>query len=177
MVRLRQRGDGAARTAGGYGNSSGAGLCAFASQAWNSLEFLDHSVKLGWFLRAVHGWGSDFMIAIVLIHMAQVFLFGAYKFPRDDVDCRRVSASADVGDGVYRAGVALRSGCVLGARHWRLDCEPRAFDGGWLVDLMLGGPIIGSHADAFLCAACICDSGDTAYDGGLASLDGSSSWR
>jgi ubiquinol-cytochrome c reductase cytochrome b subunit len=53
-----------------------------AGQAWSSLEFLDHSVKLGWFLRALHGWGSDFMIAIVLIHLAQVFLFGAYKFPR-----------------------------------------------------------------------------------------------
>ncbi|HWW97418.1 MAG TPA: cytochrome b N-terminal domain-containing protein, partial [Edaphobacter sp.] len=54
-----------------------------ASDAWSSLQFLDHNVKLGWFLRAMHGWGSDFMIAIVLIHMAQVFLFGAYKFPRE----------------------------------------------------------------------------------------------
>ena len=54
-----------------------------ASHAWSSLEFLDHNVTLGWFLRAMHGWGSDFMIAIVLIHMAQVFLFGAYKFPRE----------------------------------------------------------------------------------------------
>ncbi|MGA2219017.1 MAG: cytochrome B6, partial [Terracidiphilus sp.] len=40
-----------------------------ASQAWGSLEFLDHSVKLGWLLRAMHGWGSDFMVAIVLIHL------------------------------------------------------------------------------------------------------------
>jgi ubiquinol-cytochrome c reductase cytochrome b subunit len=54
-----------------------------ASQAWNSLQFLDHNVQLGWFLRAIHGWGSDFMIAIVLIHMTQVFLFGAFKFPRE----------------------------------------------------------------------------------------------
>ena len=54
-----------------------------ASEAWNSLQFLNHNVTLGWFLRAMHGWGSDFMIAIVLIHMAQVFLFGAYKFPRE----------------------------------------------------------------------------------------------
>ena len=54
-----------------------------ASHAWNSLQFLDHNVKLGWFLRAMHGWGSDFMIAVVLVHMAQVFLFGAYKFPRE----------------------------------------------------------------------------------------------
>jgi len=54
-----------------------------ASEAWNSLQFLNHNVTLGWFLRAIHGWGSNFMIAIVLIHMAQVFLFGAYKFPRE----------------------------------------------------------------------------------------------
>ena len=54
-----------------------------ASEAWNSLQFLNHNITLGWFLRAMHGWGSNFMIAIVLIHMAQVFLFGAYKFPRE----------------------------------------------------------------------------------------------
>ena len=54
-----------------------------AGHAWSSLEFLDHNVRLGWYLRALHGWGSDFMVAIVLIHLVQVFLFGAYKFPRE----------------------------------------------------------------------------------------------
>jgi ubiquinol-cytochrome c reductase cytochrome b subunit len=54
-----------------------------AGEAWNSLQFLNHGVPLGWFLRAVHGWGSNFMIAIVLIHMVQVVMFGAYKFPRE----------------------------------------------------------------------------------------------
>jgi ubiquinol-cytochrome c reductase cytochrome b subunit len=54
-----------------------------AGEAWNSLQFLNHNVTLGWFLRALHGWGSDFMVAIVLIHMVQVFMFGAYKFPRE----------------------------------------------------------------------------------------------
>ena len=54
-----------------------------ANEAWSSLGVLNHSIPLGWFLRAIHGWGSDFMIAIVLIHVVQVFLFGAYKFPRE----------------------------------------------------------------------------------------------
>src|SRR6202020_913226 len=54
-----------------------------AGEAWNSLQVLNHQVALGWFIRALHGWGSNFMVAIVLIHMAQVFLFGAYKFPRE----------------------------------------------------------------------------------------------
>jgi len=54
-----------------------------AGEAWNSLQTLNHNVALGWFIRGLHGWGSDFMVAIVLIHMVQVFLFGAYKYPRE----------------------------------------------------------------------------------------------
>jgi len=54
-----------------------------AGEAWNSLNMLNHQLPLGWFLRAMHGWGSNFMVAVVLIHMAQVFLFGSYKFPRE----------------------------------------------------------------------------------------------
>jgi ubiquinol-cytochrome c reductase cytochrome b subunit len=53
------------------------------AQAWNSLQVLNHDITLGWYLRAVHGWGSNFMVALVLMHMAQVFLFGAYKYPRE----------------------------------------------------------------------------------------------
>src|SRR6266446_6470672 len=40
-----------------------------ASEAWSSLQALNHDVTLGWFIRAMHGWGSNFMVAIVLIHM------------------------------------------------------------------------------------------------------------
>jgi ubiquinol-cytochrome c reductase cytochrome b subunit len=47
-----------------------------ASEAWSSLQVLNHEVTLGWFIRGLHGWGSNFMVAIVLIHMVQVFLFG-----------------------------------------------------------------------------------------------------
>jgi ubiquinol-cytochrome c reductase cytochrome b subunit len=54
-----------------------------AAEAWNSLQLLNHSITLGWYIRAVHGWGSNFMVAIVLIHMVQVFLFGAFKYPRE----------------------------------------------------------------------------------------------
>ncbi len=54
-----------------------------AGEAWNSLQTLNHQIALGWFIRGLHGWGSNFMLAIVIIHMVQVFLFGAYKFPRE----------------------------------------------------------------------------------------------
>ena len=45
------------------------------AEAWSSLQALNQDVTLGWFIRAMHGWGSNFMVAIVLIHMVQVFLF------------------------------------------------------------------------------------------------------
>src|SRR6516165_8032068 len=54
-----------------------------ADEAWNSLQSLNQQQTLGWFLRALHGWGSNFMVAMVLVHMIQVFLFGAYKYPRE----------------------------------------------------------------------------------------------
>ena len=54
-----------------------------AAEAWSSLQALNHDITLGWFIRAMHGWASNFMIALVLIHMIQVFLFGAFKYPRE----------------------------------------------------------------------------------------------
>ncbi len=114
-----------------------------ASHAWSSLQFLDHNVKLGWFLRAVHGWGSDFMIAIVLIHMAQVFLFGAYKFPRE------LTWIVGVFLLLLTLGMAF-TGQVLRFdqdAYWGLGIGASILSrvpwiGGWLVDMMLGGPII-----------------------------------
>ena len=52
-------------------------------QAWTTLQYLNHQQTLGWFLRAVHNWGSNFMVALMTLHMAQTFLFGAFKFPRE----------------------------------------------------------------------------------------------
>jgi ubiquinol-cytochrome c reductase cytochrome b subunit len=114
-----------------------------ASHAWNSLQFLDHNVKLGWFLRAIHGWGSDFMIAVVLVHMAQVFIFGAYKFPRELTWIIGVLLL------LLTLGMAF-TGQVLRFdqdAYWGLGIGASIASrvpliGGWLVDMMLGGPII-----------------------------------
>jgi ubiquinol-cytochrome c reductase cytochrome b subunit len=54
-----------------------------ASEAWTSLIFLNYEQYLGWYLRAVHNWGSNFMVAIMTLHLIQVFLFGAFKYPRE----------------------------------------------------------------------------------------------
>jgi ubiquinol-cytochrome c reductase cytochrome b subunit len=114
-----------------------------AGHAWSSLEFLDHNVTLGWYLRALHGWGSDFMVAIVLIHLAQVFLFGAYKYPRE------LTWIVGVFLLLLTLGMAF-TGQVLRFdqdAYWGLGIGASIVSrvpwiGGWLVDLMLGGPII-----------------------------------
>lgn len=51
--------------------------------AWTTLVYLNHQQTLGWFIRAVHNWASNFMVGLMTLHMAQTFLFGAFKFPRE----------------------------------------------------------------------------------------------
>jgi ubiquinol-cytochrome c reductase cytochrome b subunit len=53
------------------------------NEAWTSLQYLNHAQFWGWYLRGVHYWGSNFMVALMTAHMIQVFLFGAYKYPRE----------------------------------------------------------------------------------------------
>ena len=115
-----------------------------ANEAWKSLNLLNNSIALGWYLRALHGWGSDFMIAIVLIHMAQVFLFGAYKFPRE------LSWIIGVVLLLLTLGMAF-TGQVLRFdqdAYWGLGIGASIASrvpviGAPLVRLILGGPIIG----------------------------------
>src|SRR5262245_21510562 len=54
-----------------------------ANEAFTSLEYLNYQQQLGWLLRAMHNWGSNFMVAIMILHLTQVFLFGAFKYPRE----------------------------------------------------------------------------------------------
>src|SRR5262247_2637221 len=114
-----------------------------AGEAWSSLQALNHDVTLGWFVRALHGWGSNFMVAIVLIHMVQVFLFGAHKFPRE------LTWIIGVFLLLMTLGMAF-SGQVLRFdqdAYWGLGIGASIASrvpvlGPAIVKLMLGGPII-----------------------------------
>jgi len=114
-----------------------------AGEAWSSLQTLNHDVSLGWYIRALHGWGSDFMVAIVLIHMVQVFLFGAYKYPRE------LTWVVGVFLLLVTLGMAF-SGQVLRFdqdAYWGLGIGASISSripliGPLVVNLLLGGPII-----------------------------------
>ncbi len=52
-------------------------------EAWDSLRYIVTQVTAGSIIRAMHHWGSSLMIIVVGLHMAQTFLWGAYKKPRE----------------------------------------------------------------------------------------------
>src|SRR5258708_11798344 len=51
--------------------------------AYNSLKYIMNELTAGSFIRGLHHWGASMMIVIVVAHMLQVFLYGAYKKPRE----------------------------------------------------------------------------------------------
>jgi ubiquinol-cytochrome c reductase cytochrome b subunit len=51
--------------------------------AYESLEFITGGAVLGSVVRGIHFWGASAMVLLVSAHAAQVFLIGAFKFPRE----------------------------------------------------------------------------------------------
>ncbi len=51
--------------------------------AYSSLTYIVREVSGGKMVRGLHHWGASLMIVVVVLHMVQVFLYGAYKKPRE----------------------------------------------------------------------------------------------
>ena len=51
--------------------------------AYDSLRYIVTEVTGGRLIRGLHHWGASLMIVTVVLHMLQVFLWGAYKKPRE----------------------------------------------------------------------------------------------
>ena len=51
--------------------------------AYDSIRYITDDAFLGKFVRGMHKWGASVMIILIFLHMARVFLFGAYKYPRE----------------------------------------------------------------------------------------------
>jgi len=52
-------------------------------KAYESIQNISTNVELGWLVRGMHRWGASVFIILLFFHMARVFLYGAYKYPRE----------------------------------------------------------------------------------------------
>jgi ubiquinol-cytochrome c reductase cytochrome b subunit len=115
-----------------------------ADNTFESLMALDYNVPLGWFLRALHYYAGSGMMVMVLLHMTQVFLFGAHKYPRELTWVVGVFLLLCT-LGMFFTGQVLRwdpdaywGMAVGGSMAGRVPVA-----GPKIVDVLLGGPIIG----------------------------------
>ena len=108
-----------------------------ADHAYASTQYILHDVDYGWFLLSYHFWGSSAMVVCVFAHMSQVFLWGAYKKPRELI---------------WLVGLAL-FGIVMGFGFtgYLLPWDQRAY---WAttvgVEIMDKMPVIGDFLARFL---------------------------
>ncbi len=118
-----------------------------ADRAYESLLFLNYEHPLGWFLRALHYYAGSGMVVMVLVHMTQVFLHGAFKYPRELTWITGAMLLLCT-LGMFFTGQVLRWdpdaywGLAVGASM--AGRVPVA--GPQVVHLLLGGPVIGGAA-------------------------------
>ncbi len=51
--------------------------------AYDTVQYIQHEVMFGWFVRGLHHWGASAIMLAIGLHMLQVFFDGAYKPPRE----------------------------------------------------------------------------------------------
>ena len=118
-----------------------------AAEAYHSLELLNYAQPLGWVMRGMHYWGSTMMVIMMVCHMTQVFLWGAYKYPREltwisGIILMVVTLGLAFSGQVMRFDADAYWGVGIGAAvAGRIPIVGDA-----VVHLLLGGPIIGTDA-------------------------------
>jgi menaquinol-cytochrome c reductase cytochrome b subunit len=53
------------------------------NSAYSSIQHITNDIWAGWLVRGMHRWGASVFIILMFMHMGRVFLFGAYKYPRE----------------------------------------------------------------------------------------------
>jgi menaquinol-cytochrome c reductase cytochrome b subunit len=115
--------------------------------AYSSIEAITNDLTLGWLVRGMHRWGASVFVILLFLHMGRVFLFGAYKYPRELT---------------WITGVLLLvTGMLMGFTGYLLPWDQTAywatvvginlngtapFLGPWLAEFLASGPEIGPDA-------------------------------
>jgi ubiquinol-cytochrome c reductase cytochrome b subunit len=59
------------------------GYSASAQTAWESVYFLQEEMPGGWLLRGIHHYTAQLMVPLLVLHLMQVVIDGAYRAPRE----------------------------------------------------------------------------------------------
>ena len=116
-----------------------------ADHAYESLVYLNDQQPLGWFLRSLHYWSGSAMVCMVVVHMTQVYLHAAFKYPRE-LNWLTGVLLLFTTLGMAFTGQVLRWDADA---YWGVGVGASMAGrvpilGPYLVDLLLGGPVIGS---------------------------------
>ncbi len=52
-------------------------------QAYDAVDYLTFEIPMGQVIRGVHHWSGNLMMVTIFLHMLRVFIYGAYKKPRE----------------------------------------------------------------------------------------------
>lgn len=114
------------------------------AQGYVSLNYLRTEVPFGWLIHGFHYWGANAMVICVLLHMSQVFIWGAYKRPHE---LQWVT-------GVFLFLLTMIMSLTGGAlpwdkrSYWLIEVAGSAAGsmpviGDWIKRIMIGGGVIG----------------------------------
>jgi len=106
-------------------------------QAYASVQYIEHYLPAGQFIRALHYWAGRLIVPLIIIHILRVFFWGAYKRPRQMI---------------WVTGVLLLLVVVgYGLTGYALPWDQKAY-WGTVVRLKIaeGVPLVGPAAATFL---------------------------
>jgi len=54
-----------------------------ATTAWSSVMHIQYQMSAGWVIRGLHHYGAQAMVVLLVMHLGQTAIYGAYKKPRE----------------------------------------------------------------------------------------------
>lgn len=114
------------------------------AHAYDSLNFLRFQVPLGWLIHGIHFWAANLMVVLVVLHLAQTFIWGAFKKPRELTWILGVLLLIATLGSVFTGGpLAWDEKGYWAARVGSSLAGSVPLIGGFLNRLVFGGPTLG----------------------------------